>query len=135
MLYSCFCPNTTCGAGMRVREFIRQIEGEGWTVRQRNGGHLELSHPDAHEVVIIAATPSDYRWHLNALAQMRRVLPPEPKSDKSGLRRIKRRPAPRPKPRPVAPIEMEPEEMPLPLPPRRIAGGPQDWRSPWSRLW
>ena len=82
----------------------------------------------------MSATPSDRRWLENTRAQMRRVLPPEPKPERAE-RRPKRRPAPQPKPRPVAVIEMVSEEMPLPLPPRRIAGGPQDWRSPWSRLW
>jgi hypothetical protein len=38
-----------------------------------------LTHPDASKAVFFAATPSDYRWWLNTLAIMRRVLPPVPK--------------------------------------------------------
>ena len=119
---------------MRVEELLRKARAAGWTATLCGSGHWRLEHPDASRAVVVPATPSDYRWHLNALADMRRVLPAEPKPERAE-RRPKRRPAPRPKPRPVAVIEMEPEEMPLSLPPRRIAGGPQDWRSPWSRLW
>jgi hypothetical protein len=116
---------------MRVVEFIRQIEGEGWAVRQRNGGHLELSHPLADQVVIMSATPSDHRWAENTRARLRCAMAPKPGRAE---RRIKRRPAPPKRSTPVVVVEL-PEELPLPLPPRRIAGGPQDWRSPWSRLW
>ena len=48
---------TTCGGEVRVRELIRRIEREGWVVRLRNGGHLELSHPRADRAVITSATP------------------------------------------------------------------------------
>jgi predicted RNA binding protein YcfA (HicA-like mRNA interferase family) len=48
-------------AVMRVAEFIREIKREGWRARIRPGSHIELSHPDAFVVVIIAATPSDHR--------------------------------------------------------------------------
>ena len=53
-----------------------QGPGEGWTVAACGSGHWRLSHPDASRAVIIPATPSCSRWHLNALAEMRRVLPP-----------------------------------------------------------
>ena len=118
---------------MRVAELLRRAQRAGWIAAQCSSGHWRLDHPDASRPVIIPATPSDRRWHLNALAEMRRVLPPQPKPERPE-RRIKRRPAPPPKPRPVAVIEPEPDEL-LPLPPRRIAGGPREWRSPWSRLW
>jgi predicted RNA binding protein YcfA (HicA-like mRNA interferase family) len=119
---------------MRISEFIRRVEREGWTVRQRNGGHLELSHPLADQMILMSASPSDHRWAANTLARMKRALPSEPRPERAE-RRVKRRPAPRPKPRPAPVLEMEEEELPLPVSARRIAGGPQAWRSPWSRLW
>ena len=62
-------------------------------------GHWRLEHPKASQAVIVPASSSDHRWHLNALANMRRALPPEPKPGRTA-KRVKRRPAP-PKPRPV----------------------------------
>jgi hypothetical protein len=119
---------------MRVEELLRRARAAGWAATLCGSGHWRLEHPDASRPVILPATPSDYRWHLNALAEMRRGLPPQPKPVRVRAR-VKRRPAPQPKPRPIPMIRMVPEEVPLPLPPRRIAGGPQAWRSPWSRLW
>jgi predicted RNA binding protein YcfA (HicA-like mRNA interferase family) len=119
---------------MRVEELLRRARAAGWTATLCGSGHFRLEHPDAGRPVIVPATPSDRRWHLNALAAMRRALPPEPKPVQVRPR-AKRRPPTQPKPRPMLRIEMAPEEVSLPLPPRRIAGGPQGWRSPWSRLW
>ena len=43
---------------------------------------------------IIPATPSDRRWHLNALAEMRRALPPQPKPERpAAARKRKARPS------------------------------------------
>jgi hypothetical protein len=119
---------------MRVGELLRKARATGWTASLCGSGHWRLEHPDASRAVIVPATPSDYRWHLNALAEMRRVMPPEPKPERAE-RRAKRGPSTQLKPRPEPVIEMVPEELSLPLPPRRIAGGPQGWRSPWARLW
>jgi hypothetical protein len=120
---------------MRVEELLRRARREGWTTSLGGSGHWCLRHPDASRAVIVPATPSDRRWHLNALAELRRALPPEPKPERTNPQPKRRPPAPRPNPRPVPVIETAPEELPPPLPPRRIAGGPQAWRSPWSRLW
>jgi hypothetical protein len=117
---------------MRVEELLRKARAAGWTANLCGSGHWRLEHPEGSRSVIIPATPSDRRWHLNALADMRRVLPPQPKPER-GRPRIKRRPAPRPNPRPMPVIEMAPEEAPLPLPPRRIAGGPAGYTNVWSR--
>jgi hypothetical protein len=114
---------------MRVEELLRRARAAGWTATLCGSGHFRLEHPDASRAVIVPATPSDRRWHLNALADMRRVLPARPKPERARVQ-VKRRPAPQPKPRPIPVITMAPEEVPLPPPLRRIAGGPQDWRSP-----
>jgi hypothetical protein len=119
---------------MQIGELLRKARAAGWTATLCGSGHWRLEHPEASRAVFVPATPSCSRWWRNALAEMRRVLPPEPKPERVRAR-VKRRPAPQPKPRPVPVIEMLPEEVPLSLPQRRIAGGPQDWRSPWSRLW
>jgi hypothetical protein len=121
---------------MRVEELLRKARAAGWLVVLRGSGHWRLEHPEGSRPVIVTATPSDRRWHLNALAEMKRVLPPEPKPKRTRARMKRRpepRPNPRPNPRPISVIGIAPEE--VPIPPRRIAGGPQDWRSPWSRLW
>jgi hypothetical protein len=118
---------------MRVDELLRRARAAGWTATLCGSGHWRLEHSQASRAVFAPATPSDRRWHLNALAEMRRALPPKPKPERTSPR-PKRRPAP-PRPRPVPILEMEEEELPLPLPPRRIPGGPQGWRSPWGRLW
>ena len=119
---------------MRVEELLRRARREGWSTALCGSGHWQLSHPEASRAVIVPATPSDYRWHLNALADMRRVLPAAPKVERKE-RRPKRRPAPPPKPRTLPAIEIEPEELPLPLPSRRLAGGPAGHFNVWSRLW
>jgi hypothetical protein len=119
-------------AGWRVDELLRKARAAGWSATLCGSGHWRLEHPDASRAVIVPATPSDRRWHLNALAEIKRALPPEPKRERAE-RRIKRRPTPPNRSVPVVVVEL-PEEVPLP-PPRRIAGGPHGWRSPWSRLW
>jgi predicted RNA binding protein YcfA (HicA-like mRNA interferase family) len=64
------------------RELQRLAERNGWIVRRTNGGHLRLTHPQATTPVFASSTPSDHRALANALAQMRRVLPREPKPAK-----------------------------------------------------
>jgi predicted RNA binding protein YcfA (HicA-like mRNA interferase family) len=118
---------------MRVAELLRQARRDGWSTTPYGSGHWRLDHPDASRAVIVPATPSDRRWHLNALAEMRRVLPPQPKPVRVRAY-VKRRPPTQPVKRPVPALEVE-QQVELPMPPRRIAGGPEDWRSPWSRLW
>jgi hypothetical protein len=118
---------------MRTAELLRQARAEGWTVRQCNGGHLELSHPLADQVIVMSATPSDRRWLENTRARMRRALPAEPKAERSATR-PKRRRAAKPVPRrPIMAIEHESEMVQEPPPPRRLPGGPAGYGSAWSR--
>jgi hypothetical protein len=118
---------------MRTAELLRRARRDGWSIAPCGSGHWRLEHPDAAQPVIVPATPSDRRWHLNVLAEMRRVLPHEPKPVRVHAR-VKRRPPTQPVRRPVLVPETE-HLVELPVPARRIAGGPQEWRSPWSRLW
>jgi hypothetical protein len=120
---------------MRVTEFVRRVRGEGWSVATRSGGHLELSHPLAGEMIITSATPSDHRWLANTRARMRRALPAEPKAERSATR-PKRRRAAKPVPhRLIMAIEHESEMVSEPPPPRRLPGGPAGYGSVWSRWW
>ena len=125
---------------MRVTEFVRRVRAQGWSVAILwLGGHLELSHPLAGEMIITSAMPSDHRWLANTRARMRRALPAEPKQERATLRRPKRRAsAHRPEPLRAypGPIAMhkipEPERRLYPDEPaqqRRIAGGPAGYRS------
>jgi hypothetical protein len=118
---------------MQIGELLRRARLEGWSATLCGSGHWRLEHPNASRPVVVPATPSDRRWHLNALADMRRVLPARPKPERARAR-VKRRPPTQRVERPVPVLEVAlPEQVPLPS--RRIAGGPQDWRSPWNRLW
>jgi hypothetical protein len=120
---------------MRIEELLRRARREGWAVTTRGTGHFQLDHQDASRPVIVPRTPSDRRWWRNALAEMRRALPPDPKAERTSPR-VRRKPMPRstPKPRPIPAIEVELPEK-LPLPPRRIAGGPAGYRNIWSTWW
>jgi hypothetical protein len=99
---------------MRVTEFMRRVSAEGWSVATRPGGHLELSHPLAGEMIITSATPSDHRWLANTRARMRRALPAAPKA----VRAVKPRPKRRPPARRPAPLRSWTE----PIPMHQIAG-------------
>jgi hypothetical protein len=74
-------------------ELQRFAERDGSTVRRTNGGHLRLTHRQATAPVFASSTPSEHHALANALAQMRRELPPERKSAKP-MRR-KSQPTPR----------------------------------------
>lgn len=56
---------------MKPEQLIRSALRQGWRVRR--GKHHVLYAPDGKSMVVIAATPSDRRSHLNTLAQMRRA--------------------------------------------------------------
>jgi hypothetical protein len=119
---------------MRVEELLRKARAAGWTASLCGSGHFRLEHPDASRPVILPRTPSDRRWHLNALADMRRVLPPEPKPERVRTRVKRRPPAQQVKPRPMPVIEIAAGEIsPEERPPRRIAGGPAGYTSVWSK--
>jgi hypothetical protein len=119
---------------MQIGELLRKARAAGWTATLCGSGHWRLEHPEASRAVIVPATPSDRRWHLNALADMRRVLPPQRKRARPVEPRPKRKPIPRsmPKPRPMIEIaagETSPEERPS----HRLPGRPAGYTSAWSR--
>jgi hypothetical protein len=132
---------------MRVNEFIRQAEAEGWAATLCPGGHWRLDHAEATAPVYFAATPSDWRWHLNTRTEMRRVLPPRPKPVRAIEPRPKRRPpAHRPEPvrdfgGPITMLRTPPPPQPIrrvyepePRSPPRLAGGPSGWvTTRWQR--
>ena len=119
---------------VKVSEFVRKARAEGWTASVRPGGHLELSHPLANEVIITAATPSDHRWLANTRARMRRALPAEPKPERVRVspKQLAARPRRHERPTPVVDAMSRPLET---APPRRLPGGPAGYRSPWAAWW
>jgi hypothetical protein len=58
---------------LKINEFIRLAESEGWSARQLPGGHFELSHAEVPQRIVFSASPSDHRWVKNTLARMRRA--------------------------------------------------------------
>jgi predicted RNA binding protein YcfA (HicA-like mRNA interferase family) len=97
-----------------ARDLIRLAERDGWTVSITNGGHLRLDHRDATMPVFAASTPSCPRALANALATMRRALPPEPKPEPK---------VPRPKPRRRVDSAIEVYRPPAdPQPPHGVGG-------------
>jgi predicted RNA binding protein YcfA (HicA-like mRNA interferase family) len=103
----------------RLRELICRIEREGWVVRLRSGGHLELSHPRADRAVITSATPSDWRWLRNLRAQMRRALPPEPKTERT-VRHARSKP----------PLQQRPPQQ-QPKRPAPVVAAVEPWSTWW----
>jgi predicted RNA binding protein YcfA (HicA-like mRNA interferase family) len=121
------------------RELARRIGREGWVVGLRNGRHLELSHPRADRAVITSAIPSDWRWLRNLHTQMRRTLPPEPKTERTvrharSKRPLQQRP-PQQQPKRPAPVVAAVERPARPRPTRRLPGGPAGQYSPWTAWW
>ena len=75
MVYSRRVDHHIWGSEMRVEELLARHGRRAGRPPCAARRHWRLEHPDASRAVIVPATPSDYRWHLNALADMRRVLP------------------------------------------------------------
>ena len=70
---------------MSARDLIRFAERDGWSASVTRGGHIRLDHPEATMPIFAASTPSDHRALANAIAMMRRALPPrEPKPPPAG---------------------------------------------------
>jgi hypothetical protein len=82
---------------MRIEELLRRARAAGWTATLCGSGHWRLEHSQASRAVFAPATPSDRRWHLNAFAEMKRALPPEPKPERTRVQ-VKRRPPAQPRP-------------------------------------
>ena len=43
----------------KVREAIRRIEADGWTVARQKGSHRHFKHPRKPGIVTVAGKPSD----------------------------------------------------------------------------
>ena len=81
-----------------MRDLIRRAKRDDWTVAARGSGS-DAPASGAGGAVVVSASPSDQRGDRNALAQMRRALPPEPKPEPAAPRpktkpRLKSRPRP-----------------------------------------
>ena len=119
---------------MSARDLLRLASRDVWSATRTNGGHIRLDHPEATMPVFTAATPSCPRTLQNTMAQMKRVLPPEPKEPV--VERPRRRPKPKPAKRQIdrAIDWQRPPEPELPIgvggaAPRRrpIPGGPSGY--------
>ena len=55
-----------------VREFVKEMEAEGWHV-ERKHKHVQLRHLSG-AIVWVAKTPSDFRWKENTRCKMRKAI-------------------------------------------------------------
>lgn len=55
-----------------MRQLVRQLKREGFTVVTGGGGHAEVRAPDGKRITTMSLTPSDFRWKQNTLAPVRR---------------------------------------------------------------
>ena len=44
---------------MNVREVLRILKDDGWTLARQRGSHRQLKHPTKRGVVTVAGKPSD----------------------------------------------------------------------------
>jgi predicted RNA binding protein YcfA (HicA-like mRNA interferase family) len=44
---------------MKLRDLLRRIEDDGWTLAAQRGSHRQYKHPSKPGKVTIAGTPSD----------------------------------------------------------------------------
>jgi len=56
---------------MTVRDVLRRLERDGWTVVRTRGSHRQLKHPDKAGTVTVSGHPGD-DVHPKALASIRR---------------------------------------------------------------
>lgn len=63
-----------------VREMVRLLRHDGFTVQLGHGGHWKVTHPDAPgKVVGLPATPSDHRWAENTRRDLRATFGYDPR--------------------------------------------------------
>ncbi len=43
---------------MKVRDVIKQLEGDGWELKRTRGSHRQFKHPEKPGVVTVAGKPS-----------------------------------------------------------------------------
>lgn len=61
-------------AGLTTKDLIRWAKANGWVTTQAKNSHFRFRHPKGGPQVYCANTPGDYRSHLNALADLKRVM-------------------------------------------------------------
>ncbi len=57
-----------------TKDLVRWAKDNGWQVDMTGGQHLRFRHPSGGKAIYTALTPGDYRSHLNALADLKRVM-------------------------------------------------------------
>lgn len=55
-----------------VREIVKQLEANGYTVEQTKGGHLAVRNAEGNRVYTLPGTPGRGRWKQNLLAELKR---------------------------------------------------------------
>ena len=54
------------------KELRQEAQRQGWRVNVTGSGHYRLLSPDGQTIVILQATPTDYRGMRNTISAMRR---------------------------------------------------------------
>lgn len=57
----------------QLRPLAKRARRAGWTIEQRNGGHLTWTPPDGGPYIVSSFTPSDPRAVKNLRADLRRA--------------------------------------------------------------
>jgi predicted RNA binding protein YcfA (HicA-like mRNA interferase family) len=55
-----------------IRELVRQIEANGFTVEPTKGGHFKVKNANGGTVYSLPGTPGGGRWKQNLVADLRR---------------------------------------------------------------
>ena len=63
----------TEGLTSDLRQLVRDLRRQGFSVDRTRGGHLMVRCPDGRAVCTLSGTPGDRRAHRNARAQLRRA--------------------------------------------------------------
>lgn len=59
-------------ASKAVRQLIRELEKQGWTVELTKGNHYKATPPGSKLGVYFPSTPSDWRSLKNVLSELRK---------------------------------------------------------------
>lgn len=68
------------GLSGHVREMVRLLRHDGFTVQLGHGGHWKVTHPEhPGRTVGLPATPSDHRWAENTRRDLRSAFGYDPR--------------------------------------------------------
>lgn len=60
--------------GKEIRDIIRQLEAQGWTVSlAKRSGHWKAMAPDGKGIAYFPKTPSDWRSVANTKSRLRKL--------------------------------------------------------------